>query len=151
VGGATGYVVALVANVIKGVGETFRISTDEWTRDMKITLACACNGRFYGGGFNPIPEAMPDDGVIEFLIVKGVSRLKVAQIVGKYANGLYREFPDLITYMSAGYMGFESEREFVVNIDGETISAKNISLRVVPKAVNFIFPSNLDFFGKRTL
>jgi len=151
IGGATGYVVALVVNVIRGVGETFRISTDEWTRDMSITLACACNGRFYGGGFNPVPEAVPDDGVIEFLIVKSVSRLKVAQIVRKYANGLFREFPDLITYMRAGYMGFESEHEFVVNIDGETISAKNISLRVVPKAINFIFPPNIDFFDKRTL
>jgi len=150
VGGATGYVVSLVVNVMRGVGEKFRVSTDEWTRDMEITLACACNGRFYGGGFNPIPEAMPDDGIVEFLIVKSVSRLKVARIVGKYANGLYREFPDLITYLRAGYMGFESEREFVVNIDGETISAKNISLRVVPKAINFIFPSDLDFFDKRT-
>ena len=27
------------------------------------TLVCACNGRFYGGGFNPSTTARPDDGI----------------------------------------------------------------------------------------
>ena len=147
IGGATGYVIALAMNVIKGIGEKFHISTEDGERDTKITLACACNGRFYGGGFNPIPEAIPDDGIIEFLVIDKVSRLKVAQIVGKYANGQYREFPDLITYSRAGYMEFESDHEFVVNIDGETILSQGIYFRIVPKAVNFIFPRGLALYG----
>jgi len=141
IGGATGYVIALAANVIKGVGEKFHVTTDDGARDMEITLACACNGRFYGGGFNPVPDAMPDDGIIDFLIIDSVSRLKVAQIVGKYAKGQFRDYPNLITYMRAGFMGFESSQEFVVNIDGETILAKSICFRIAPKAINFIFPA----------
>ena len=146
IGGATGYVVALVANVIKGVAQRFRITVGEHSLDKDITLACACNGRFYGGGFNPVPDALPDDGVLEFLVVDAVSRLKVAQVVGKYSKGQYRELADLITHVRGSSMEIESELEFVVNIDGETIHSKKIHFRLVPKGINYIFPSGMGHF-----
>ena len=148
IGGATGYVAALVANVLKGVAHKFRITTKYGTQEKSVTLVCACNGRFYGGGLNPVPEAMPHDGVLEYLIIKAVSRLKVAQIVGKYAKGHYREYPELITYMRGGYMEIEGDREFVVNIDGETIYAEKITFNIVPKGINFIFPPEIGFFNE---
>jgi len=144
IGGATGYVVSLIVNVIKGVTQHFRIRIDDIVIDKKITLACVCNGQCYGGGFNPVPDAVPDDGILESLIVEPVSRLKVAQIVGRYAKGRFREFPDLFTYIRGNGMEIEGDKEFVVNIDGEAIFAKKISFKLVPKAVNFVFPPKLQ-------
>ena len=143
IGGATGYIVSLIVNVIKGVTQEFRITIDDMVIDKKITLACVCNGQCYGGGFNPVPDAIPDDGILENLIVEPVSRLKVAQIVGRYAKGRFKEFPDLFTYVRGNGMDIECDREFVVNIDGEAIYAKKISFKLVPKAVNFVFPVEL--------
>jgi len=143
IGGSTGYVVSLLVNVIKGVTQKLKIVTVNGTRDNKVTLACACNGRFYGGGFNPVPEAIPDDGIIEFLVVEPVSRLKVAQIVGRFAKGRYREFPDIIKHERGEFMDISGEKEFVVNIDGEIIKTKNISFKVIPSGINFIFPDGV--------
>jgi len=145
IGGATGYVVALIANVIKGVGQRFRITAGDVVIDKKITLVCACNGRFYGGGFNPVPDAIPDDGIIEYLIIDSVSRLKVAQIVGKYAKGHFKDYPHLITYIRGTGIKIECDREFVVNIDGEAIYADNMSFNLVPGGINFIFPAGMDY------
>jgi diacylglycerol kinase family enzyme len=64
-------------------------------------MVTACNGRYYGGGFNPVPQAEPDDGILDFLIVKEVSRLNVASMVGKYSKGRYAELPEIITYYPA--------------------------------------------------
>ena len=144
IGGATGYVVSLAVNVIKGVVQKYRIKINDTVIDKKITLACACNGRFYGGGFNPMPDAIPDDGIIEFLIVEPVSRLKVAQIVGRYAKGKFREFPDLFTHMRGDGMEIECDREFIVNIDGEAIKYKKMNFKLVPKGINFIFPKEMQ-------
>jgi len=151
IGGATGYVVSLIVNVIKGVTQKFRITVDDQVIHKKITLACVCNGQFYGGGFSPVPEAIPDDGILENLIVEPVSRLKVAQVVGRYAKGKFREFPDLFTYVRGNGMEIECEREFVVNIDGEAIYAKKIGFKLVPKGVNFVFPSKMPYFNVNTL
>jgi len=143
IGGSTGYIVSLVVNVIKGVKEKYRITTEDGTQERELTLVCACNGRYYGGGFNPVPDAQPDDGVIEYLIVEGVSRLRVAQVVGKYAKGLYRELPDIITHIRGRSIEIECEHEFVVNIDGEMIHTKKICFGTVPKGVNFIYPAEM--------
>jgi len=144
IGGATGYVVSLIINVIKGVSQKFRITIDGKVIDKKITLACVCNGRYYGGGFNPVPDAMPDDGVLDCLIVEPVSRLKVALIVGRYAKGKFREFPEIFTYIRGDGMEVECDREFVVNVDGEAVYRKKVSFKLVPKCINFIFPSKMQ-------
>jgi len=146
IGGATGYVVALLVNVIKGVGQKVRIKTDNLTLEKDITLVCACNGRFYGGGFNPVPDAIPDDGILEYLIVDAVSRLKVAKVVGKYAKGQARELTDIVKHIRGGYLELESDHEFVVNIDGEVNSARSVYFKVVPRGVNFIFPAEMKYF-----
>ena len=143
IGGATGYVTALAVNIIKGVGQKFRISTEDGTYEKEITLICACNGRYYGGGFNPVPEALPHDGFLDYLIIDAVSRLKVASIVGKYAKGKYREIGKFVTHIRGKNMEIEGEREFVVNIDGETIYAEKITFDVVPGGVNFVFPAKM--------
>ena len=143
IGGSTGYVVALLANVIKGVTQRLRIKSGGESEEKVITLVCACNGRFYGGGFNPVPDALPDDGILDYLIVSGVSRLKVAKIVGKYAKGLYREFPKLIEHIRGESLELSADSEFVVNIDGEIIYTDSICFRVMPKGVNFIFPAGV--------
>jgi len=150
IGGATGYVVSLVVNVIKGVTQRFRITTEDMTIDKKITLACVCNGRFYGGGFNPVPDAVPDDGILDCLIVEPVSRLKVAEIVGRYAKGRFSEFPKIFTHIRGRGMEIEGDREFVVNIDGEAMYTKKINFRLVPKGINFVFPSKMKYMSAAT-
>ena len=144
IGGATGYVAALLVNVIKGVTQRVKITIGEDIKERVITLACACNGRYYGGGFNPIPDALPDDGVLEYLIVNPVSRLKVAQIVGKYSKGRYKEFPELIEYYRGGSLKIEGDSEFVVNIDGEIVSTDKVSFNIIPKGINFLFPEGME-------
>ena len=149
IGGATGYVISLLVNVIKGVKKKYRVSTADGILEKDITLVCACNGRYYGGGFNPVPDAIPDDGILEFLIIDGVSRLKVAQIVGKYAKGHFRELGSVATYIRGSYLSIEAERPFDVNIDGEILSADKISFKIVPKGLNFIFPAGMQFFDQQ--
>ena len=33
--------------------------------DGDTSIICICNGRYYGGGFMPVGEAQPDDGVLD--------------------------------------------------------------------------------------
>jgi len=143
IGGATGYIVSLIINVIKGVTQKFRVSTEDLVIDKEITLACVCNGRYYGGGFNPVPDAFPDDGILDCLIVEPVSRFKVAEIVGRYAKGRFKEFPKVFTHIRGNGLDVECDKEFVVNIDGEALYTNKISFKLVPKGINFIFPAKM--------
>ena len=53
IGGATGYVVSLIVNVFKGINRHMRVRIKDFYVDEELALVCVCNGRYYGGGFNP--------------------------------------------------------------------------------------------------
>ncbi len=147
VGGATGYVTSTAVNLFKGITNPLRVICDGKLYYGEMTLICACNGRFYGGGFNPVPEAKLDDGLIDFLIIKGISRLTFVKLVGSYAKGKYANFPKYISHVRSTSMEIDSEKELVVNVDGEVIRSKKISMKVIPGGVNFIFPRGMEFFA----
>jgi len=143
IGGSTGYIVSLIVNVIKGIAQRFRIAVNDTVVDKKITLACACNGQYYGGGFNPVPEAKPDDGIMDILIAEPVSRLKVAQLVGKYSKGKYKENPEIFTYIQSTEMEVTADREFIIGLDGEAIYGDKVIFKLIPKHLKFIFPRKI--------
>ena len=84
------------------------------------SLICACNGRFYGGGFNPIPDSMPDNGKLEFLVVRDVSRLTFIRLVGNTPRAATASW-QYITHLEGDHLEIDSETELVVNIDGEAL------------------------------
>ena len=45
-----------------------------------------CNGRYYGGGFMPVADARMDDGRLDTLIVRRVSRAKFLRLAPAYAR-----------------------------------------------------------------
>lgn len=149
IGGATGYVTSLAVNFFKGITDRLRVKCGDGRFEGDMNLICCCNGGYYGGGFHPVPEARPDDGVLDFLIVKGVSRLAILRVIGGYAKGRYADYPKLITHLRGGDMEIESERELVVNVDGEAMYTKRLHLRLLPAALNFIAPKGLTYFAER--
>lgn len=146
IGGPAGYVVSLIVNMIKRITDRLVVSVAGIRLSGEFSLICACNGRFYGGGFNPVPDALPDDGLLDFLIIKGVTRLQLIRLIGKYAKGRYREMPDFIHHVRASRLTAEGERPLVINIDGEYASAHTLDFEVIPAGISFIFPAGMAFF-----
>jgi YegS/Rv2252/BmrU family lipid kinase len=149
VGGATGYVVSAVVNMFKGIATKMEVSCDDFRAEGKHTLVCACNGRFYGGGFNPSPDALPDDGIMDVFIANRVNLLQFAALIGKYAKGKADELPKHIKHIrSSGELVIRCEKEDVAQLDGEALRAVEFRIRLVPRALNLIVPKGLRFFEK---
>ena len=143
--GFRAYAVSTLVNVIKGIHEHYVIEVDGQRIDGQQTLICACNGRYYGGGFCPVPAADPTDGKMEVLLVKDVSRLKVAQVVGAYKNGKYADFPKLIRHFSTDCVKIICDKETGINLDGEKRMATEITFRIAKEKLRFFYPKGLTF------
>ncbi len=147
VGGATGYVVSAAVNMFKGIATEMEISCDGQQFSGKHTLVCACNGRYYGGGFNPSLDARPDDGIMDVYIAKKVNLVQFAALIGKYAKGHADDMPKLITHLrSSGELTIRCRKEDVAQLDGEALRAEEFRIRMVPRALNLIVPKGLRFF-----
>ena len=147
VGGMGAYVLSLINNVIfKGITQNMTVSCDDgYEHRGEVSLICACNGRYYGGGFMPVGEAMPDDGVLDFLIVRGVSLLQLIKLIKKYATGRYRELLQYIYHFRGQEVTFSAEDGMVVVVDGELVSGQEITIKLSDKKVNFFWPEYLDY------
>ena len=148
IGGATGYVVSAVVNMFKGIATPMAVSCGDFHQEGKHTLVCACNGRFYGGGFNPSLDAMPDDGVMDVFIAQKVNLIQFAALIGKYAKGRADEMAPLIKHIrTSGELVIRCDKEDVAQLDGEALRATEFRLRMVPHALNLIVPKGMSFFG----
>ena len=146
VSGMGAYCLALLENVLfKGISRPMRMRMGDVEKDENSTLLCVCNGRYYGGGFNPVPEAMPDDGVLDMLYVKKVSLYQLPGLIGKYAKGRYRELPRFVTDYHGDAVAFSSDRELVTVVDGEVLTGKDFTVRLSEKKVNFFYPARADY------
>ena len=143
--GFRAYVVSTVVNVIRGIAEHYVVEIDGQRYDGERTLICACNGRFYGGGFNPVPEADPTDGLLDVLVIEKVSRLKVAKVIGKYKSGRYRELPDLVRYFKTDSLRIICDKPTSISLDGELRTGQTIDISVAKEKLRFFYPKQLTW------
>ena len=141
--GFRAYAASTVVNVIRGIAEHYVVQINGETVDDEFTFVCVCNGRFYGGGFNPVPEADPADGLLDVLLVKKVSRLQVPGIIGKYKNGRYQELPDLVRHLRTTQLQVRCDKATPVNLDGEVRIAQKVDFKIADEKLRFFYPKGL--------
>lgn len=146
--GFRAYAVSTLVNVIRGIAEHYVVELNGETFDADHTMICVCNGRFYGGGFNPVPEADPTDGLLDVLLVKKVSRLQVAQVVGKYKAGRYSELPHLVKHLKTDHLKIRCDRPNPVNLDGEVRITDIVEMSVAKGKIRFFYPKGLNWKAK---
>ena len=147
--GFRAYAVSALVNTIRGIGEHYRVELDGKIYDGENTLICICNGRYYGGGFNPIPEADPADGLLDVLLVDKVSRLKVAQVIGRYKNGEHERYADKIHYFRTKHLKIICDDATPINLDGELRRSKVVDISLAQEKLRFFYPRGLDFHPKK--
>ena len=145
VSGKGAYILSILANVLSGRSAHYVVEVNGERIDAEQTLICVCNGRWYGGGFNPVPEAEPDDGLLDVLLVKKVSLLQVAAVIGKYQKGKYADYPALIRHERCTKLTIRCDTPSVVNIDGEALHTDFLDISLKPKALRFFYPKGLTY------
>ena len=148
--GFRAYAASTVVNVIKGIAEHYVVELNGETVDGEMTFVCVCNGRFYGGGFNPIPEADPSDGKLDVLLVKKVSRAQVPVLIGKYKDGRYKELGHVATYYKTDKVVIHCDKPTPINVDGELRTAKDVVMEVAKEKIRFFSPKGLSWAATET-
>ena len=146
VSGIGAYAISAVANVLfKSIAVPTVVDCGDLHYEGETALVCVCSGRYYGGGFMPVGDNRPDDGVLETLVIPRVSRFTFFRLVGKYAKGKYRDYPELIYHRRGNGATVRGQRELVAVVDGEPVRAKELVIRLSDKRVNFFYPEGMCY------
>lgn len=151
VSGKGAYILSIFSNMLHGLTAEYTVTLDTGeVLSGRKTMICVCNGRWYGGSFNPIQDSEPDDGILDVLVVEKVNLLQVAAVVGDYQKGRYQDHPDLIRRYPCRSLRIACAKESVVNVDGEAVYTTDASIEVVPQAVRFFYPKGLTYRAKNS-
>ena len=147
IGGAGGYVISAIVEMFRGIPMYMKIKCGDYESESKKTLACVCNGRYYGGGFNPCRYSLPDDGVLDIVIADKLNLLQFAGMIGKYAKGDCESLK-AISVLHGEDISIEFDGEQIINLDGEAMNAEKVEMRIVKQCISLIVPEGMRFFEK---
>lgn len=159
-GGQMAYNLSIVECMCHKLGYHVRVTLDGQVMEGNYLIATVCNGQSYGGGYCAAPTADLQDGVLEVVLVKKLSRLRIAGVLAKYKAGRHivneqvvPELRDVMTYHHARHVCIEAldERTPIINVDGECGPARTLEAQVIERAARFVLPAPLygRFTGKK--
>ena len=145
--GRGSYLVSVAANGIFGrIGRHWTVWLDEERLEDDFALVSMCNGRYYGGGSTPVPEARMNDGVLHTVLVKNISKLRFARLFPDYSAGNHEKLPkDVVRFSTAKVVRIHSDNgDIVTCLDGECSHSHDVTLRLADKKLNFFGPAGCD-------
>jgi len=142
--GTAAYVGGVFSCLVKLETMNMKVTVDgEEFADGEFLLAGAANGGFSGGGFHGLPPAKVDDGLMDMLLVKSVTRRFFISIVKKYHDGTHMELKKLeglFHHKQCRELIFRADSTITIAIDGETAQADELHVKIMPQTVNFVIP-----------
>ena len=149
-GGEMAYVLSIVEQLCGHIGRRVEYTIDGETLDVDCLMCAICNGRTYGGGFCAAPEAQPDDGWLDVYIIRKVSRVTIAKLLGMYKSGkhfqngqLVRAAEPYFIYRRAKQVSLraaDGRGPIVATADGECAPKEQIAVQVQPLAGRILLP-----------
>lgn len=140
------YFVAVLITIIRHYDVMeMKITTDEAQWDEDVMMLAVCNGAREGGGFVTAPDAVIDDGVLNYTAVKKVSRPMMFRLIPEFMKGTQGKF-DQIGMGTLKKIEIKCPQPMVLHLDGETYAGfasdvHHLKLEVLPKALDVLVPA----------
>jgi diacylglycerol kinase (ATP) len=111
----------------------YTVTIDGVTTNEEAILTSVANNSQYGGGMLICPEAKPDDGLLDILMVRPLSRLDFIRIYPKVFKGTHVTDPRVV--IRQGTKIRLDSPNLVGYSDGERIGALPMDIEVRPRAL----------------
>lgn len=148
VNGELAYTLSALYCIMGKIKNEFRITIDDTeVFDDKYLFCYIGNSRWYGGGYMAAPAAMPNDGLIECVMVRADrGRLRVLPLVSVYKAGKHVDL-DITTIRKCKKVKIESKKPAAVNVDGECAYVTEREFQIIENGITFVVPRGSQFLN----
>jgi YegS/Rv2252/BmrU family lipid kinase len=109
-----------------------RITFDGQSESVDACFAVVSNSRYTGTTFLIAPRARLDDGLLDLVVLKKISRRRVIQIFRTIFSGAHVLEPEVV-YHQARRITIETTSRRVLNVDGEVLGLTPIEVQCLPR------------------
>jgi diacylglycerol kinase (ATP) len=113
---------------------------DGTRREGRMHDVIVANGQWHGGAMWLAPEARPDDGVFDVVLIGDVTKRDFVTTSPKLYKGTYLAHPK-IDLLRSSAVGVDAPERLPIELDGEQVGTTPARFEVVPAALRVRVPS----------
>lgn len=137
-GGTASFLIGTLRALARYRAVGCRVAVDgETVHEGPMLLATAANGRYFGGGMHVAPRAKPDDGLLDAVVVAGVSKGRLLTALPDLYRGRHLDLPE-VGFRTGRRVTIEGHEDFLVDLDGECFPARHAEFEVLPGALRVV-------------
>jgi YegS/Rv2252/BmrU family lipid kinase len=100
------------------------------------------NGRYCGGGMRQTPFAVPDDGILDVTIIKGMGKIEIIMNLKILYNGTILNHPKVEGYKCKNVL-VKSDSVLYVEADGESLGHTPAEFNIIPSSINVVYGTKI--------
>ena len=109
-------------------------------REGRMHDVIVANGRWHGGGMHLAPDASPDDGLFDVVLIGDITKLDFITTSPKLYSGAYLSHPKVEPLRSPS-VAIDAGEPLPLEVDGEPIGTTPARFEIVPGALRLRVPS----------
>jgi diacylglycerol kinase family enzyme len=119
---------------------TLRIEYDSNVITQPSLMVSIMNGRRMGGGFMMAPNALTDDGLLDFCIAGQLSRMGILKLIPQFMNGTQANHPQIKTGNATKVQVLAVDGVLPAHADGETIcvAGKELTIEIIKQPIKIL-------------
>jgi YegS/Rv2252/BmrU family lipid kinase len=139
-GGKASYLMATFAVFARWKSDVVRVAVDGETRTGRMHDVVVANGRYFGGGMMMLPEAEPDDGLLDVLTIGDLTKRDLLLTLPKTYRGRHLPHPKAEVLRGA-VVTVDADEPLPIELDGEQPGTTPARFEVVPRALRVRVPA----------
>jgi YegS/Rv2252/BmrU family lipid kinase len=138
-GGKVSYLMATLAVFARWQSDEVRITVDDETRTGRMHDVVVANGRYFGGGMMMLPDAEPDDGLLDVLTIGDLTKRDLLLTLPKTYRGRHLPHPKAEVLRGA-VVTVDADEPLPIELDGEQPGTTPARFEVVPRSLRVRVP-----------
>jgi YegS/Rv2252/BmrU family lipid kinase len=139
-GGKATFFYALTRVFLEWENTTVAVQLDDERREAPMHDVIVANGRWHGGGMLLAPEARPDDGLFDVVLIGDVTKRDFVTTAPKIYKGTYLAHPK-VELLRSRSVAVDAPEHLPIELDGEQVGTTPARFQIAPAALRVRVPA----------